>query len=59
MNVESIIEESQKKTDRVVIQVPTNIHAEIKARAAIRGITMRKYVLRAIMEMIRKEKTYE
>lgn len=44
---------------RLTIEVPVALHNEIKARAAMRNITVRKLVIRAILEMIAKEKQYE
>lgn len=43
----------------IIIQTTTNLHAEIKKRAAIRGISMKTYITRAVLEQIKKEKQYE
>lgn len=37
---------------RLVADIPEKVHQELKVQAAIRKITMRKYVLRAILEKL-------
>lgn len=53
--------EDDKKslTKRLVIDLSTEEHVEIKTRAALRNITIKKWVMRAIMEALKKEKQYE
>lgn len=50
---------TQSKPKRLTIEVPPDFHAEVKARAALRGIKMRYWVLRALTEKINQEKKYE
>jgi hypothetical protein len=49
--------ESEKSL--LVIEIPIEIHTEIKKRAIFRNITMRKWVLIALIEQIKKEKLTE
>ena len=49
----------QQKLKRVFADVDQEIHTIIKTAATINGITMRAWILRAIMERIKKEKTFE
>lgn len=41
---------------RLNIQVPRTMHGEIKSHAALRGITIKKYVMRAIIERMKRER---
>ena len=47
------------ETKFLLIEVPKQLHKEVKSRAVERGITMRKWILQAIAEKIRVEKLYE
>lgn len=47
------------KKKRVNIEVDEKFHAEVKSRAALRNITISKWVMRAILEQIKREKQYE
>ena len=53
--------EEKKKTNpkRLVIDIPLELHTEIKQRAALRLMPIRVWVARIIMEAIKKEKQYE
>jgi predicted HicB family RNase H-like nuclease len=51
--------ETEKKLKRLVIDVEEEIHFLVKASAANKGITIRKWVLRAIMKQIKEEKTFD
>ena len=42
-----------------VVEVEPDLHKAIKIQAVERGITMRKWILRAIIEKIKAEKDYE
>lgn len=53
------MENTQSKNKRLGIEIPKDIHADIKIRAAKRGISITKYVMRAVIEQIKKEKLYE
>ncbi len=44
---------------RLIVDIPNELHIEIKMRATKRGISIKKYIIRAIMETIKKEKEYE
>jgi len=50
-----------KKTDmkRLVMEIPEGIHKEIKVQAVWKNITMRKYILQAVMEKIAHDKQYQ
>ena len=43
----------------MIIEIPIQLHNEIKTRAAIRGMTLKKYVMQAVSNRIEKEKKYE
>ena len=49
----------QKTPKRIVIEVSNEFHKEIKRRALDRNISIKKYFMRAILELIKKEKEYE
>ena len=51
--------EEQVKIRRIIIELPTMMHSEIKSCAAARGITVKKYVMRAIIARIKKEREEE
>lgn len=44
---------------RLVIEIQPDLHNDIKKRALFRNITIRKWVLIAILEQIKKEKSTE
>ncbi len=45
------------KIKRLIVDIPMDMHIEVKKRAAIRGISIKKYVLKAIIERIKKERS--
>jgi predicted HicB family RNase H-like nuclease len=47
------------KLKRLNIEIEDEIHAVIKISSAMRGISIKKWVLRAIMKQIELEKTFE
>jgi predicted HicB family RNase H-like nuclease len=47
------------KHHRLSIDIPPELHVEIKSQAAFKGITIRKYVIRAILEKIKKDRHYQ
>jgi len=49
----------EKNLKKLILEVESDTHKEIKVRAAERNISMRLWVLRAIAEAIRKEQQYE
>lgn len=54
------MEEKQKnKTKRLLLDVPIDLHMEVKKRALQRGIYVTVWLKRAIMEQIKKEQQYE
>ena len=60
MKIEKIIEVIEpKKAQRLVIAVPASLHTDIKIRAIMRGTSVRKYVMRAIVAQIAKENEYQ
>jgi hypothetical protein len=44
---------------RVIFEVDLYLHCDIKKRAAIRNISVKKWLLIAISERIEKERSYE
>lgn len=44
---------------RLVVEMDEKLHVEVKLRATKRGISIKKYVIRAIVEAIKKEQSYE
>lgn len=44
---------------RLVVEIPLELHQDIKVRAVFRNITLRKWVLLAIIEQIKQEKSTE
>ena len=54
------MEKIKRKTQkRLIININEAVHQEIKCRAAIRHISMTKWITRAIIEQIKKEKSFE
>jgi predicted HicB family RNase H-like nuclease len=51
--------EEKKSKKRLVIEVDDRMHETIKDRANHRHVTIRKWVLRALLEAIKKEQQYE
>lgn len=43
---------------RVVADIPTMIHSQMKAHAAMRNISIRKFILQAVLEKISREREY-
>lgn len=50
---------SKKSTKRIAIEAEDELHAEVKIRAAQRGVSVKVWVKRAIMAQIKKEEQYE
>lgn len=48
-----------KEPKRFVIEVTDKLHAEVKQRAKEKNITLRVWVLRAIMQAIKQEEQYQ
>jgi uncharacterized protein (DUF1778 family) len=44
---------------RLNIEVPEEVRILIKTSAAMHGMSIKKWVLRAIMDKVKKEKQYE
>ncbi len=40
---------------RIIVEVPIAIHDKVKSRSKLRGITMRLWMLRALLERLLKE----
>jgi len=49
----------KKNIKRFSIEVPEELHKEVRHRALDRNITVTKYVTRALIAQIKKEKSYE
>jgi predicted HicB family RNase H-like nuclease len=52
-------EKERTTPKRLVLNIPEQLHQEIKQRALDRNITLRKYVLQALMTRIQNENKYE
>lgn len=50
--------EDDKKIQRLSLDLPLEYHKRIKAQCALKNISMKKYVMRAIMEQILKDEQY-
>lgn len=44
---------------RLIAEIPDEIHTQVKAQAALKNISIRKYVLLALLDMLKKEKIIE
>lgn len=44
---------------KITFDIDAEMHRELKSRAALRGITLRKWLMTAIWERLNKEKQYE
>ena len=42
-----------------IFEIPLEIHKRLKAAAALYGLTMRKYIIRAIIEKIARDESYK
>lgn len=47
------------KPKKLFIELPAVLHMEIKSRSSARGISLKKYVLRSIIDRIKREKKEE
>jgi hypothetical protein len=46
------------KIKRLTLEVPTELHQKIKYEAIFINVTIRKYVMRAILEKIQRDNVY-
>jgi len=51
-------ERKNKAIARLVIDIPSVIHQEVKKMAAFQGITIRRYVCQAVVEKLRNDHKY-
>ena len=49
----------KQKRQRLIIDINEDLHAEIKARAAFRHMSMTSYVLQTLIARMRQEQLYE
>ena len=49
----------KEKPKRIVLDVPQDLHTQVKIRAATRNIPIRTWVVRAIIAAIKAEEKYE
>jgi len=49
----------EQKLKQVIIEMPEELHKEIKIRAAYRNMTMKAWIIRAILDAIAQEQKYE
>lgn len=52
-------QKKRQRGKRIVFDVSLEEHVEIKKRAAIHNITIKKYIMEAVEQRIMKEKKYE
>lgn len=48
-----------RKEKNLKITINTDLHTEVKTRAAYRHMSMKRWLLTAIMDLIKKESQYE
>jgi len=55
------MEEVKEVSDvkRLVVDLPRGLHNEIKTQATWRNITIRKYIIGAVLERIKREEQYK
>jgi len=57
---EMVVEENDKKsTKTLILNIPAELHHEIKAEAAWRNITIRRYVLQALLQKMKRDKEFK
>lgn len=54
-----MVDEKKDKPKRLIIDIDYRLHGDIKARAAHRNLSIKDYVLQAILTRIDWEKKYE
>jgi hypothetical protein len=47
------------KIVRLTIEIPESLRSEIKAQAAFKNITIKRYLIQAFVEKIKKDKQYQ
>lgn len=52
------MEDNKKETKGLKVDINEMLHKEIKTRAAFRGMTIKKWILNAIVEQIKMEESY-
>ena len=50
---------NKMKLKSLLVHIDLDLHCEIKKRAAMRGISMRTWVMRAVLAQIKQERKYE
>lgn len=48
-----------KISQMLVIEIPKDLHYEIKKQALYRGITIRKYIIQAVIERMKRDEKYQ
>ena len=51
--------EKKERIRRLLLDVTDEEHGMVKSRAALRGMSIKDYVRRAVIEQIKREKSYE
>lgn len=49
-------DEKRISPKRLIVDIPEDWHAQIKAMASLKNMKMRKYVLRAVMKQVNEDK---
>lgn len=47
--------ESNKNTKKLIIELPVLLHTKLKSQAAFANVTMRTYLIRALLEKMAQE----
>lgn len=53
------LQKNNRKLKRLLLDIDADLHTEIRTTAAENGISIKKYVLRAVVNQMKKERTYE
>ena len=48
-----------KVTQLLVIEIPKDLHRIIKTQALFRNITIRKYIIQAVIERMKRDEKYQ
>lgn len=51
--------DAKQKEIRFTFDLPLIIHAELKSRAAYKGLSLKQYVTRILVEALKKEEEYD
>lgn len=52
------MEKRRKDIKRLIIDIPFGLHTEVKLRATAQGLSLRRWLLKAIAARIKEEESY-